>query len=134
MSIGLPGSGVGGVFYLLSALYMPVHSAQRKVRGGKPKVRIALRQSVMAVLIIGALWFTGVAIEWMMAGTTSASLLEASGRDGNDVTSTFRTASFLLTFGTLAGVLMLVQVLRLFIKPRPAMVETRKRVDQKKAA
>lgn len=135
MSIGLPGSGIGGVFYLMSAVWMPMHSVQRKVRGEAPKARMAVRQSVLAVLIIGALWSTGVAVEWIIGVSSGAAALKGSADAASAAApGIFRAASFLLTFGTLAGVLMLVQVLRLFVRPARELPRAPRRTEHKKAA
>jgi hypothetical protein len=124
MSVGLPGSGIGGVFYLLSAMWMPAHSAQRAMRGKHTRHRLMLRQTVMAVLIIGALWGTGYVIDIMLtAGSASASLRAAVGKDGgSSLPSIFRAASFAMTFGTLAFVLLTVQLLRFVVPRRPAAI------------
>ncbi len=136
MSVGLPGSGIGGVFYLLSAICMPVHSAQRSVRGKSTRLRLMLRQTVLAVLIIGALWGTGYAIELVLTGTASPTSLRAAVGSGADsgVPRVLRAATFALTFGTLAFVLLTVQVLRLFIRPRPAPAPRSTEEDTRKAA
>lgn len=120
MSVGLPGSGIGGVFYLLSALWMPMHSAQRSVRGKNARLPLMLRQTLLASLILGALWLTGYVIDLVLLGApASESLRAAVGKDGGtSLPSVFRAASFALTFGTLAVVLLAVQVLRLVV-PRP---------------
>jgi len=119
MSVGLPGSGIGGVFYLLSAMWMPMHSAQRSVRGKQPQWRVMARQTLLATLIIGALWGTGFVIDLVLTGASaSGSLRAAVGKgDDNNLPTIFRAASFGLTFGTLAVVLATVQVLR-FVVPR----------------
>ncbi|HEY0305089.1 MAG TPA: hypothetical protein VGC44_08945 [Longimicrobiales bacterium] len=124
MSVGLPGSGIGGVFYLLSAMWMPAHSAQRAVRGKNTRYRLMLRQTVLATLIIAALWGTGYVIDMMLtASATSASLRAAVGKDGGtSLPSIFRAASFAMTFGTLALVLLTVQVLRFVVPRRRAAV------------
>jgi hypothetical protein len=127
MSVGLPGSGIGGVFYLLSAMWMPMHSAQRSVRGKQPQWRVMARQTLLATLIIGALWGTGFVIDLVLTGTTaSGSLRAAVGKgDDNNLPAIFRAVSFALTFGTLAFVLAAVQVLRLVVpRARAAMAPT----------
>ena len=120
MSVGLPGSGIGGVFYLLSAMWMPMHSAQRSVRGKSAQLRLMFRQTLLASLIIGALWGTGFVIDLVLLGApANESLRAAVGKDGGaSLPSVFRAASFALTFGTLALVLLTVQILR-FVVPRP---------------
>ena len=136
MSVGLPGSGIGGVFYLLSALWMPVHSAQRSVLGRTPKARQAVRQTMMAVAIITMLWLTGAAIEWLITGAQPGSALRAAvgTGEGTSVPHVLRAASFALTLGTLAFVLLAVQILRFIVPARPFKPDTQKPTCDRKAA
>ncbi|HEX6064388.1 MAG TPA: hypothetical protein VFZ04_09230 [Longimicrobiales bacterium] len=130
MSVGLPGSGIGGVFYLLSAMWMPMHSAQRSVRGKQPQWRVMARQTLLASLIIGALWGTGVVIDLVLTGApVSGSLRAAVGKgEASNLPTVFRAASFALTFGTLALVLAAVQVLR-FVVPLRKTAMAPPRID-----
>jgi hypothetical protein len=135
MSVGLPGSGIGGVFYLVSALWMPVHGAQRSLRGRPSKARVIARQSFLAALILLALWGTGVVIDVMIGAAASGAAMQSAlgSADDSPVPHIFRAASFALTFGTLAGVLLLVQILRLLVRPRIASDEDMNDVDRKAA-
>jgi hypothetical protein len=136
MSVGLPGSGIGGVFYLLSAICMPLHSAQRSVRGKRTRWALMLKQTTLAVLIIGALWGTGYAIDLVLSGAhTTGSLRAAIGSGAeSSVPRVLRAATFGLTFGTLAFVLLMVQVLRLIVRPRPATTLMTPTEGKRKAA
>ena len=135
MSVGLPGSGIGGVFYLLSALWMPVHGAQRSLRGERFGVGVIARQSLMAALILFALWGTGAVIDILISAPNATSAARSALGSGADspVPHVFRTASFALTFGTLAGVLLIVQILRFVVPQRVAPVTAPKPVDRKAA-
>lgn len=71
MTVGLPGAGVGGIFYLLSALSMPAHAIIRQVlrtqRPGyyaddPPRWGLVWRQFATALGIIAGLWLTGWAL------------------------------------------------------------------------
>jgi hypothetical protein len=100
-------------------------------------MRVVMRQGTMAALILSALWGTGFVIDVILSGPqTTASLREAFVPGGdNKVPHVFQAASFLLTFGTLAGVLLIVQVLR-FVVPqrRVAASEPLLEDDDRKAA
>lgn len=136
MSVGLPGSGIGGVFYLVSALWMPVHGAQRSLRGKPaPNGRVIAQQFIMAALILFALWGTGYAIDFMLNGAATGSSARHALGSGADspVPHVFRAASFLLTFGTLAGVLLIVQILRFVVPPRAAATAEPPTIDRKAA-
>ena len=62
MNAGLPGTGLGGLFYIASALFMPLH---RAVRGGGHSGRAwrrVLGQAGMALGIVATLFATGLAL------------------------------------------------------------------------
>ncbi len=136
MSVGLPGSGIGGVFYLMSAMWMPVHSAQRSARGKSARLPVVLRQTGMAVLIIGMLWGTGFVLDLVLAGAQSPGGLRAAiGKDADSgVPHILRVATFAMTFGTLALVLLTVQVLRFVLPRRSAGTPVDKGETTRKAA
>lgn len=52
MNIGLPGTGLGGLFYLVAALLMPLVALYRAARGGPPRWGLALRQAAYAIIIL----------------------------------------------------------------------------------
>ena len=148
MSVGLPGSGIGGIFYLVSALYMPFDRAFRAIKGEgegegegvvaqqrrQLRVRLATRQTLLALGIVAALFVTGVALEHLIVAlqthAPSADGLAGGARNAASVPHFFREASFALTFGTLALVLFSVQVMRLVFRravPLAAKTEPEKR-------
>ena len=64
MNAGLPGTGLGGVFYLLLALLMPVRELYLTVRGRSSRERwaLVLRQFALACGILAALFATQAAL------------------------------------------------------------------------
>ena len=122
MTAGLPGVGIGGIFYLASAIMMPVRSLVAVVTGRRDEARwpVALRQATIAAGILGALWVTGWALGWLIVTVAPGSvLLTAAGAGPAHVRSVVRTSALLLSFGTLATVLALVQLLHLALPARP---------------
>jgi hypothetical protein len=71
MNVGLPGTGIGGLFYLLLAVLMPLHQLWRTARGrgGVQGWKMAAIQSTVALAILSALWGEGWLIkkgsEWV---------------------------------------------------------------------
>ena len=61
MNVGLPGTGIGGLFYLLLAVLMPLHQLLRTARGrgGVQGWKMAALQSTVALAILSALWGEG---------------------------------------------------------------------------
>jgi hypothetical protein len=67
VTAGLPGTGIGGLFYLLCALLIPVREAYKYVvSGGTHRLDArAWLQAGMAVGIVGMIYATGLAMLWM---------------------------------------------------------------------
>lgn len=121
MTAGLPGVGIGGIFYLASAIMMPVRSLVATVTGRahEARWRVALQQAGIAAGILVALWATGLALGWIIATAFPHALITGSGAAPAHVRNVVRTSALLISFGTLAMVLLLVQLLRLVLPVRP---------------
>jgi hypothetical protein len=121
MTAGLPGVGIGGMFYLVSALLMPFRSLVATFAGRDARWPLARRQALIALGVLGSIWATGWVIGWLIAlfspdpvaGTLSTSVL------GVPVRNAVRTAALLGSIGTLTLVLLSVQVLRVLLPARP---------------
>lgn len=61
MTAGVPGSGIGGFFYVVSALLMPVHESISLARGTSSRAsrRVVIRQVLNACGVLCGVWFTG---------------------------------------------------------------------------
>jgi hypothetical protein len=122
MTAGLPGVGIGGIFYLASAIMMPVRSLYSVLTGRahEARWRVALQQAAIAGGILVALWITGLALGWII-GTMfpHAVIAGTSGAAATHVRNVVRTSALLLSLGTLGAVLMFVQLLRLVLPARP---------------
>jgi hypothetical protein len=134
MTVGLPGVGLGGIFYLLSAALMPVRELVRAVRRERPsRWSLVLRQTAMTAGILGALWLTGWMLGLVIA--TSPTALVASGHTAvrsSNVHNALRVGALVLSLGTLLLVLASVQIARLLVRrpaqariPAQAMIEMR---------
>lgn len=116
MTVGVPGTGIGGMFYLVSALAMPLRQVYRSLRrrpssGGW---RVVAGQTAMAGAILAAIWVAG----WLVGIAITASTaivgpphLLAGAHPGN----VLRTAALILSAATLAAVLLGVELLRLWV-------------------
>lgn len=115
MTAGIPGVGIGGIFYLASALLMPMRSlvATARGRGDEARWPLALRQAGIALGILATLWVTGLALGWIITSfIPQAATMVPGGGTGAEVRSVVKTGALLLSLGTLSVVLALVQVLR----------------------
>src|ERR1041385_4567245 len=105
MNVGLPGSGVGGIFYLLAALSTPFWALIR--RGHEDdgsSLRSALGHAGMALAILLALGVTGWMLGLMVAHTPMAAWAAHGATDARRVPAAFRAASIAATLGTLGAV------------------------------
>ena len=121
MTAGLPGVGIGGLFYLASALLMPFRSLVATLTGREARWPVALRQALIALATIAATWATLHVVGWLISAISPALVAGTvlGGAGGVPVRNALRTAALLGSIGTLALVLAAVQTLRLMLTPRP---------------
>jgi len=125
VTVGLPGTGIGGIFYLASALVMPFREVYRWLRG-RPAGdwRVVTGQLAITGGILGGMWVTGRLLGLALAaarpiGTAGGALPPSN---------VLRFVSIALAFGTLAAVLVAVELLRLWLHRER---RSRSRVSQK---
>lgn len=122
MIVGVPGTGIGGMFYLVSALALPVRQVFRRTRERATAIpwRVVAGQTALAGGILGGMWATGLLLGALL--TTVARAHTVSGlapHSGN----LLRTATFVVSFGTLVVVLLGVELLRLCLHRRAKVDE-----------
>ena len=127
MTAGLPGAGIGGLFYLASTLLLPVRSVVRRLRG-QPDATSRREQShgvAIALGIIAGLWTAG----WLLAFVMPASLRTAANAGPVALVATrsaIPLATLSLGAGTLVVVLLAVEIAHRLHDPQP--VQPRKRL------
>lgn len=102
MTAGLPGTGLGGLFYLLAALCLPLRFVWLWARGHRDRRHLAfvIRQLAMAVSMLVAVWLTGVLLGlW------------------RPLPNVLTVAPIVVTFSTLTALLISVEIGRLFVRP-----------------
>lgn len=113
MTPGVPGAGIGGLFYLASTLLLPFRSLARRLRGQPDSLtaRQLLHTLAMAGGVIAGLWITGWALallvpdEMLRSMTTSAT---GSAR----ARTVLPVATFATAVATLLTVLTAVEIAR----------------------
>lgn len=110
MIAGLPGTGLGGVFYIASAVFMPVHRLLRgRGHDGRGWGRIAA-QGGIALGILGALFLTG----WMIGVFVTPEMRPAGAGTGRvlagSATAFARWVAVVGTAGVLALLLVTVEI------------------------
>ena len=134
MTVGLPGAGIGGVFYLLSALAMPVHALAESamVAAGlrsaasrrSPPWRLIWKQFAIALTIIAGLWFTGWILAAILIAHPTALGSAQTSTIGKKLPNVLRAGAVLVSVGTLAMVLVTVQIARLVVAASDRRKET----------
>ncbi len=111
MTVGLPGTGIGGLFYLATALLMPVHELGVTLRGHSSckRWRGVLLQVGLAGGIIGGLWATA----WSLTRCFPEAMHTTMRATHLHVASMLGTAPACLTCIILVGLLFGVELLRL---------------------
>lgn len=123
MNVGLPGTGIGGLFYLLSALLMPIREICLALNKGSrfSHKRLILTQCAIAIGILAGIWLTG----WLLGAALVSSQKEAmlsqmptAGFIHEDYPNLIKTTFVFLTLGLLMIILASVQILKLLIRHR----------------
>jgi hypothetical protein len=121
MVAGLPGTGIGGLFYLLMAFWMPVHALSRLLRGLPPRRpwSVILRQSGFAAAIVSGIWATGWAVTRVLlsldAYLPDCLRLSKTMPQGDDANMMI-LISIAASFGTLTVVTLGVHLLRYAVR------------------
>jgi hypothetical protein len=107
MIVGLPGTGIGGLFYLFMAFWMPVNELYRLVQGRSTLERwkfIAFNWMMIGA-ILSTLWVTMLGVKALMAwtGTEKPSALVSTG-------IAQRTTEFFASAGWASAVSLIVLV------------------------
>src|SRR5688500_9824800 len=105
MAAGLPGAGIGGIFYLLSALAMPICELYHTVRGDRAtRWKLAWQQSSLALGILAGLWITGWALGHLLRA--AARVVPALGATPAQLagSNAFRVSALAVSLTTLAVV------------------------------
>jgi hypothetical protein len=113
VTAGIPGTGIGGLFYLVSALAMPLRELRSRPRGAKRGSRwsVIAGQVAMASGVIAGMWATGWLLE---VALVHARPFLPVGLDPPP-SRLWPTATIVAGAGVLAAVLLGVEILRLVI-------------------
>ena len=128
MTVGVPGAGIGGLFYLASAIVLPLRAGMRAARGEPVAWGAVIRQWVLAVSVLTSIWFAG----WLIGLWAGPELARAGARGiaAAITRSTGIMAGALLyaSVATLALVLLLVQIASLLVGARSMAVSERRKL------
>lgn len=122
MAAGMPGVGIGGLFYLGAAIALPLRSAWRRVRGVPDTVttRQMLFHLGIAGGIIAGIWLAGWLLALALPGGITFRGTAGTAPGGPLMTrSVVRMAAIAAGFITLGGVMLVVEIGRLTLARKP---------------
>jgi hypothetical protein len=131
MTAGLPGTGIGGIFYLLLAVYMPVCEFFKTMQGKTTFKRwegVTLQLLFVAGILTtmwSEVWLLNQGLLWLRQNY-HMNLLPIDGKFSFAQTGSMAYASVMASFISLTFVLAVVCILRLFVSRPQNSIATRK--------
>src|SRR5262245_37345189 len=119
MTVGIPGVGFGGIFYLISALFMPIREVVKTARGESTVERwgVVAKQWSLAAGILVALWATG----WGLGHVLTPALLARTGAGAGRLAAphnVLKVTALAMSLGMLAILVIIVRVAHLVLRLR----------------
>jgi hypothetical protein len=116
MNVGLPGTGIGGLFYFFSMLILLGIELARLLGGKKVDAHtyLALRLLPMMGGAIAAMFF----LDWVLDKVLSSVHQQLTGTTQTQSIDVLAFTPIIVSTGVLCMVVLSVYIMRLFIKPR----------------
>jgi tetratricopeptide (TPR) repeat protein len=121
MTPGIPGTGIGGLFYMFSAMALPLREAYRRLSHGvaAARWRVIGLQQLLAAGILGGIWTTG----WLLGLVVSTARAHWVIGTATPAHNVWRTATFALSFATLTIVISTVELMGLWYRRRTRLAK-----------
>jgi hypothetical protein len=122
MTAGVPGTGIGGLFYVLLVAVMPLRELVVFLRGrsSAARLRAMLGQIALTAGILAALSFEA----WLLVPLFLPRAGETASSSRSAAVAQAARASSVAAFATLAFVLFSLTLLRLFVRRTPREART----------
>ncbi len=117
MIAGLPGTGIGGMFYLLSAFLMPLYEINKRLRSKSRRrgnIKLIAEQWAISLGMLAAFWVTGLVLGALLGNPQAASL----GVKNLSAHNVFRFQPLFISFGILFFVLAFVHFQSIIVARR----------------
>jgi len=120
MTAGVPGTGIGGLFYILSAVFLPIRAIWKILGGARLSLRSVIKPAAIAVGVLAGIWATGWLLGLLFEPTimTVKKISDATMSIRVKYENIIRWAALLAGFATLGAVLLSVQVARLLVRQK----------------
>lgn len=116
MIAGIPGTGIGGIYYILLALMMPVQETYRLCmrRSSIERWLQVAAQTGNAIGILISAWLTG----WLVIYTFNLLKFDSQSQTIKTMTNIISVSTFHVALVVLGSVILSVHILRLLIPVR----------------
>ena len=118
MTVGIPGVGFGGIFYMIGALLMPVREVVRTARGESNVQRwvVVATQWSLAAGILVALWATG----WVLGHVLTPAVLARTAGAGRLVAphNVLKVSALAMSLGMLVILIAGVRIAHFMVRRR----------------
>lgn len=125
MVVGIPGTGIGGLFYLLAAAFMPLRELVLLVQGRSSLARwrfIAMQWAMIAGMLAslwGAMWLFKRLASWTgLDQPTGLLVVTPTGAEIMRETNVFLANAALGSLISLTAIMLAVQTLRMCFPPK----------------
>jgi hypothetical protein len=121
MNVGLPGTGLGGLFYLALVIALPFRELWLRAQGKRSASWGEIfKLLALCACIIGVMWVQGVLISMILPPSSDAAmaLKQLTGTSGGvgEVIASLAQSAFFVTGLTLLGVVAFIHMLRMGLR------------------
>jgi len=118
MTVGFPGTGIGGLFYVLAALLAPIRNLLLRSRASRAEGSMA-RLFLLSVGVVLGIFATGWLLGFVLGPVASAAAGDGARKISRlEIENVVRWAALLASLLMLAVVLLGVQVARLIVRKK----------------
>lgn len=119
MTVGVPGTGIGGLFYILAALLAPIRSLLQRHCSSSAERGVLTRLFMLGVGVILGIFATGWLLGFLVGPVARAAAIGgAIGTPRPEIVNVVRWAALFASVLMLAAVLIAVQIARLIVRKK----------------
>jgi MFS family permease len=119
MTVGVPGTGIGGIFYILAALLAPIRGSVRRRNSSRAERGALARLFLLGLGVVVGIFATGWMLGFLIGPVAGAAAAAgARGFSRPEMQNVVRWAALFASTLMLALVLLAVQVARLIVRKK----------------
>ncbi len=119
MTVGVPGTGIGGIFYILAALLAPIRSLLRRRNSLRAERGILTRLFLLGLGVVLGIFVTGWVLGFLIGPVASAAAAAGTrGFSRPEIQNVVRWAALFASVLMLGLVLLAVQLAQLIVRKK----------------